>query len=67
MNGPWTDHAGGSIHTNGCKVGEFPSNGRYEWWAYPPNWTPRGTVEALGPFNSRAEAKDAITSWLGME
>lgn len=62
----WIDHQGGAVRGDGAKVGEFPIDGRYEWWAYPPGWRPRGPVDALGPFNSRQEAKVALSSWLGV-
>jgi hypothetical protein len=64
----WTDHMGSSVRSDGAKIGEFPAiDGRsgFEWFAYPPGWRPRGTVEALGPFLNRDDAKRAITSWLG--
>lgn len=62
----WTDYPGGSIREDGSKIGEFIVSGRFEWWAYPAGWTPRGNVEALGPFNSRQEAKVGMTSFLGI-
>jgi len=62
----WIDHQGGSVRADGGKIGEFPNNGRFDWWFYPPNWRPRGDVEALGPFNSRQEAKLGAQSYLGL-
>lgn len=62
----WTDYPSGSVREDGAKVGEFCLNGGFEWWAYPPGWVHRGTVDALGPFQSLQEAKDAMTSWLGV-
>ena len=64
----WRDHPGGSRREDGAKVGEFASGPgeSMEWWAYPPGWKPRGTVDALGPFQSRQEAKDSLSSWLGL-
>ena len=62
----WTDKMGSSVRQDGAKVGEFPNGSGYEWWAYPPGWRPRGPVDALGPFNSRQEAKVALSSWLGV-
>lgn len=62
----WTDYPGGSVREDGAKVGEFCIGGSFEWWGYPPGWRHRGTIDALGPFQSRQEAKDAMTSWLGV-
>lgn len=62
----WNDYPGGSARSDGAKVGEFPSgtNGEMEWWGYPASWTPRRGMDAAGPFRSRQEAKDAMTSVL---
>jgi len=62
----WIDHQGGSVRSDGAKIGEFCMDGVYQWWFYPPDWRPRGNVEALGPFNSRQEAKVGAQSWLGV-
>ena len=62
----WIDHQGGSVRADGGKIGEFCMDGRYSWWFYPPQWRPRGDVEALGPFNSRQEAKVGAQAWLGV-
>ena len=63
---PWSDTMGTSLRADGAKVGEFLNGDHYSWWSYPPGWKHRGTVDALGPFNSRQEAKVALSSWLGV-
>lgn len=63
----WTDYPGGSVREDGAKVGEFFMDNEAQWWGYPPRWRHRGTIDALGPFLSRREAKDAMSSWLGVE
>lgn len=62
----WVDKAGSSRMPDGSKIGEFCIDGHWEWWAYPTGWTPRGNIQALGPFNSRQEAKVGMTSYLGI-
>ena len=58
----WIDHPGGSIRHDGAKVGEFPIDGRFEWWGYPAGYRPRHSNPELvqGPFESRQLAKDAM-------
>lgn len=62
----WTDQLGTSTRPDGAKIGEFPriDGAGYEWFFFPPGWTWRRDcpIEALGPFNSREEAKVAGTS-----
>jgi hypothetical protein len=65
----WTDHPGGSVRSDGAKVGEFCINGKFEWWAYPAGWYPRCTIETLqplGPFFSRKKAKQEMDYHLGI-
>jgi hypothetical protein len=62
----WTDYPGGSVRSDGAKAGEFIIDGRFEWWGYPPHSRPRGEVDAIGPFATRDEAKDALTSCLSI-
>ena len=57
---PWTDKGTTSLHRDGHKVGLFLVAGNLEWWAYPANWRPRGSVQAKGPFRSRGAAKASL-------
>jgi hypothetical protein len=63
----WTNRPGSSRREDGAKVGEFFLNGKPQWFAYPASWRPRCEFAALGPFDTRDEAKYAIDTWLGME
>lgn len=63
----WADCPGSSVRSDGMKIGEFIENGAFTWWIYPAGYRPRGDIQPFGPFNTRQEAKDASTSWLGME
>jgi hypothetical protein len=62
----WIDYPGGSIRSDGAKVGEFVINGRVEWWGYPAGWVPRGSTcgDPAGPFNYRHDAKAAMDASL---
>ncbi|BDU76249.1 hypothetical protein [Mesoterricola sediminis] len=62
----WTDYPGGSVRSDGAKVGEFfmAQGGPPEWWGYPAGWRPRGGMDATGPYRTRQEAKDALSSAL---
>ena len=63
----WTDRAASSRREDGAKVAEFFVNDRPEWWGYPANWRPRCELAALGPYDTREQAKYGIETYLNLE